>query len=509
MTGGAAGVHTSIRKRDALTGNIASRVAILAALILLSGCAQAPSLYGHPGVAAAAHEPWIPPARAITPSLPEQPKVAIPEDLLSSSRQWSLADIVDIALRSSSETRAAWAAARSAAAAYGSRRGDYLPDVNVGANVTRQRSTSTSAKPAEEQRTYASSADFSWLLFNFGGRHAAIEETRQALLAADWTHNAVIQNVVLQVEQAYYQYVTVKALLAAESASLDDAQANLNAAEDRHSAGLATIADVLQARTALSQVQLALAGLNGRIATTRGALATSMGLPANTPFDVELLPDELPVQQAVAEVDQYLEQAKRQRADLAAARAQALKAQAHVRTVKASGLPSLSATGSVSRVYRDNPDQFSDPYALSLQLRWPLFTGFSHLYDIQQSHADEDLARARLQGLEQSIVLEVWTSYYDFQTAGQRLTAADDLLRSATESHAVALARYQSGVGTILDLLAAQAALEGARAQMIQARSDWYVSLAQLAHDTGTLGPSTAAESPGNAVGSGKEVHDE
>ena len=58
----------------------------------------------------------------------------------------------------------------------------------------------------------------------------------------------------------------------------------------------------------------------------------------------------------------------------------------------------------------------------------------------------------------------------------------------------VALARYQAGVGTILDLLAAQAALEGARAQMIQARSDWYVSLAQLAHDTGTLSPSTAAE---------------
>jgi outer membrane protein TolC len=256
--------------------------------MLLSGCAHnAPSLYGRPGVAPSAHEPWIPPARALTPSLPEQPKVAIPEDLLTSSRQWSLADVVDVALRSSSETRAAWAAARSAAAAYGSRRGDYLPDVNVGASVVRQRSASSGAKPAEEQRTYASSADFTWLLFNFGGRRAAVEETRQALLAANWTQNAVIQSVVLRVEQAYYQYVTAKALLAAESATLEDAQANLNSAEERHRSGLATIADVLQARTALSQVQLALAGLNGRIATRHLARARGPRYPCDADRDRE------------------------------------------------------------------------------------------------------------------------------------------------------------------------------------------------------------------------------
>jgi len=39
-------------------------------------------------------------------------------------------------------------------------------------------------------------------------------------------------------------------------------------------------------------------------------------------------------------------------------------------------------------------------------------------------------------------------------------------------------------------LLSAQAALEGARAQRIQAYADWFIALAQLAHDAGTLSPS-------------------
>ena len=58
-------------------------------------------------------------------------------------------------------------------------------------------------------------------------------------------------------------------------------------------------------------------------------------------------------------------------------------------------------------------------------------------------------------------------------------------LASAEQSERVALGRYKEGVGTIIDLLTAQDALAGARAQEIQARSSFYVALAQLAHDTG------------------------
>ena len=59
------------------------------------------------------------------------------------------------------------------------------------------------------------------------------------------------------VEQGYFTYVGARGLLDAQRATFDQAQVNLAAAEDRRSVGVATIADVLQARTAVAQARLA------------------------------------------------------------------------------------------------------------------------------------------------------------------------------------------------------------------------------------------------------------
>ena len=484
--------------------------AILTAILtasLMAGCST-PTIYGRSGTSPAPQTPWVPPPEALAPfpqdpaqprthrAGPGAPRFPVPLDSLAARTDWTLADIVDIALATNADTRAAWANARSAAAAYGSRRGDWLPEVGLSATTGRTRASSSGEKPADEARAYSFSADGSWLLFNFGGRRAAVEETRQALVAADWTHNAAIQSTVLKVEQAYYNYLAAKSLLAAEQSSREDARAILDAAEQRHQAGLATIADVLQAKTALSQNELALATVQGAVATTRGGLTTAMGLPANTTLDIDLPAADPPLTEIAASVEAYLDQAKARRPDLGAARAQARKSDAHVRKVLADRLPSLTATGSFGRVYRDNPDLYSDPYGAAIQLRWPIFDGFSSDYDLAQSKADAEAARARLASLEQTADLQVWTSYYGLRTAEQRLRMTVDLLESATQSHEVAQGRYTAGVGTILDLLAAQSALERARALRTLAVSDWYISLAQLAHDTGVLDARTPTTPP-------------
>jgi outer membrane protein len=203
---------------------------------------------------------------------------------------------------------------------------------------------------------------------------------------------------------------------------------------------------------------------------------------------IELPSQELHLQETADSVDVYLARAQQARPDLAAARASAERFRVHIGKVKADGYPSITASGNLGRTYYINQDNFRDTYLATLQVRLPVFTGFSHRYDVQQAHADADAAAANLETARQAVVLQVWTSYYDLKTAEQRVRTSGELLQSATESHDVALGRYKSGVGSILDLLAAQAALEGARAQRIEAWSDWLTAVARLAHDTGTLG---------------------
>lgn len=458
-------------------------LALLALAGLLVGCAS------HPGTAPAAGVFWTPPSseRSVPPPHTTPPP-QIPSELLARAQQLTLTDVLDVALRNNTATSVAWAQARSASAAYGAARGQYYPTITLDGAVTALQTAPFGGRVAVKQQFYGPTLNVSWLLLDFGTRGGSIGEARAALLAADWTHNAVIQDVVLAVESAYFQYMATRALLTAQQTTLAEAKANLAAADQRHNVGLATIADVLQAKTALSQARLALESTEGAIQTTRGALALSMGIPANVPYDIEPAPDSTPTLGLADSIDTLIERAVRERPDLMAARAQVRAAQARVSIARGNALPSLVVGGNGQQTYFFDNSPSGNSYTATITLQIPLFAGGSHIYNIKAAAAAAQAVALQERGLEQQVVYEVFRAYYTLRTATQQVRTSADLLASATQSGQVALGRYKAGAGTVLDVLTAQSALASARAQEIQARFSWYTALAQLAHDTGILG---------------------
>jgi TolC family type I secretion outer membrane protein len=446
-------------------------------LLLLAGCASFPDA----GTSDSPEKPWTPPANAIPPQQSTQDIVMPPN--VAAGATLSLAQIVDIALANNTQTRTAWLRARAAQAALGSSESAYLPDVDVTASLSRTQSVSP-GNSAVRQTTLAPSIALSYLLFDFGGREAQVEQARATMIEADYLHNQAIQDVVLRAEQTYYGYLDAKALLAAQTATVKERQAQLDAADARHNAGVATIADVLQAKTALSQAQLTSETIEGNLRAIEGSLATVMGLPATAHFEFGDLPQDVPSQEIGQHVDELIAQAVAARPDLAAARADAQRARARIAEVRAQGLPAITLSSSVGHTFY-NGGFDGTPYAASIGLRFPLFTGFRNTYDIREAEAQAAIANETARSVEQNINLQVWTSYFALQTAAHRLTTSRDLLASAQQSADVAQSRYRAGVGSILDLLTAESALENARAQEVQARADWFTAVAQLAHDTG------------------------
>jgi outer membrane protein len=462
---------------------------VLAAVALLAACGT-PGVRGVAGTAPAPSAFWTPPSAgpaARAPAVPPAPP-ALPPDVAQRIARLTLADVLDIALRNNTATRAAWADARAAAARYGAAKGQYYPTISLDGSAVAIQTVPSAGRAAVRQQFYGPTLNLSWLLFDFGGRSGAIAEAREALLAADWTHNATLQNVVLAVEEAYFQYMGTKALLEAQRLSLQEAQTNLEAAEQRHRVGLATIAEVLQAKTARSQAQLALEATEGARETTRGALALSMGLPANVPYDIELPPDTGVPLGLVDSVDTLIARAVRERPDLAAQRAAAQAARARVSAARGQALPALSVGGSAGETYFINSPVSGNSYTATLTLSVPLFAGGAQVYNVQAAAAAAAAAAERARGFEQQVIFQVFDAYYALRTATQQVRTSRDLLASATQSEQVALGRYKAGAGSLLDLLTAQTALATARAQAIQARFSWYVALARLAHDVGILG---------------------
>ena len=423
---------------------------------------------------------WTPPAAAAAPARAAESSGPTLNGVTPGSNL-SLAQVIDIALSNNPQTRTTWLQARAAEAALGSSESAYLPEIDVSATAGRAR---TSAQPAAN--LFEPSVALNYLLFDFGGREAQVAQARQTLIAADYLHNQAIQDVILRAEQTYYSYLDAKALLAAQEATLNERRTSLDAADSRHNAGVATIADVLQARTASSQAELNRELIEGQLRTIEGQLATVMGLPATTHFDFGELPLDVPAQRVTTQVEELITRAAVNRPDLMASRATAERAHARIQEVRAQGLPSISINSTAGRTFFTGGGNYT-PYSAVVGVRFPLFTGFRNTFDIRQAQIEADLATEDVRSLEQQIGLQVWTSYYALQTSTRRLTTSRDLLNSAQQSADVARDRYKSGVGSILDVLTAESALESARAQEVQARADWFLAVAQLAHDTGTL----------------------
>ncbi len=464
------------------------RAAIMSAL-LLAGCAGTPSVSGVRGASPAPEVPWTPPRDALPRLAPSDTsaEAAIPPDIADRVQRLTLAEIVDLGLRNNPATRLAWASAQSAASVYGSERGAWLPTIEGDVSAERLKTAASQGRSAVEQSVFAPSVTLSYLLFDFGGRTGRVAGARQRMVAASFSHNAAIQDVVLQIQVSYFQYLANRALLAAQRTTLEEAQTNLTAAEERRRVGLATIADVLQARTAESQARLDLQAIEGNVQTTRGALALALGLPANLPYDVDSTAAAAPVAPLADSVNAIIATALQGRPDLAASQAEVEAARAGISEVRAGLLPSLGFTATGGRTYATTIPNGANSYTLSLGLTIPLFSGFARQYDLREAEFKAEAARARARSLRQEVVFQVFSAYYALQTATRRVGTAEDLLASAEQSNQVALGRYKAGVGSVLDLLAAQTALAGARAQLVDARLAWSVSLAQLAHDAGVL----------------------
>jgi outer membrane protein len=486
--------------------------ALLAALAAASCVHEMSSRRTAPGTSPLPATPWTPPPELTPPPAPPPavpPAAAseegattangIPPDLLANAANWTLTDLLDLALRNAPQTRIAWAQARSAAAALGAEKGGYYPAVVGQVNAARTKASAVGGQFTYLNTSYDPFLQINWLLLDFGGRSNNVESARQALIAADWSHNAAIQDVVLEVQQAYYGYLDARALEAAERVAVEEATASLDAAERRRASGVSTIADVLRAKTSLSQAQLALQTVQGQIHTIHGSLATAVGLPADTPFEVTLPLDEVPQEEASVQVDRAIAEAQARRPDLAAARARVEKASADVRAQASLDRPTLNLSTNSGRIYYNQVYTGQDTYTASVLLTIPIFNGLTYQYNVHKAKADRDAAQAQLDSLAQQVILDVWTSYYDHQTAAQQVKTSRDLLESARQASEVVAARYKAGVGSILDVLTAQGALDRARALETQARTAWFVTLARLAHATGTLwqpAPGAASQTP-------------
>ena len=401
----------------------------------------------------------------------------------ASGERLRLDQLLDDALRTNPGTQRAWQQAQAAASEWDVERGRYLPRVYGNVSVVDVRAAEVNGKQPPVVAVREPGIAIDYLLFDFGRREAAVESARQLLFAANWRYDQSIQDVLLRVAAAYYTLAGRRALVAADEESLADARMVLRAADERLKVGTGTIVDVYQARAGMARIELDLASDRGAVENARGTLATAVGWPANTRFEVAEPPRDVPLGLVEEDVDALIARAQVLRPELGAARAEVLREDAQIAGARAAFLPELVAGASYNRQAPQlgGPnDGAYDQYRYGIEVNVPLFQGLERWNRLQAAESRRAATDADLRDRTQSVIAEVWRAYYDFRTALARLRASEVLLANARESYRAALATYREGVGDIVELLNGLAQLAVARAAIVGARTDLFTSHAVL-----------------------------
>jgi outer membrane protein len=403
-----------------------------------------------------------------------------------STQAMTLIQLTDLALRRNPRTRLGWAAIRASEAGVELARAGYWPQIDAALTGQRYRALNFSGQPANIQTRYGASVSLSYLLWDFGARSGTLDQGKFELASARLSQDQIVQDVILQVEQAYYQVLGLQAVVEVNRQSLQDARTNLSAAQDRRASGLATVGDVYKAGAALSGSRLALQQAEGQLASARGALATAIGESPDTSLTLAAWED-LPAHEMPAQsVASLMEDARNARPELLAAKAQEQAAAAKLAATRGSGMPTLNFDANAGRTrVRDVGD--SSQFSTQLTLNIPLFAGFGDRAAIHQAEAQLDSARANNDDLRSQVELQVWQAYQNLRTAAATLDSSAAQLKSAALAADVSNARYKSGLETILDVLSTQTTLANARVQQVQARLDWAAARTALGHAVGGL----------------------
>ncbi|WP_423391954.1 TolC family protein [Burkholderia sp. LMG 21824] len=419
----------------------------------------------------------------------------------SLSSPLTLNDAVERTLCRNPKTREAWADVKAQAAAVGVARAAYLPTITGNWQGVRDSSVRNVTDHPTLSSNYASTVQsegvsLNWLLYDFGGREAALRNASSLFQAARATQNASLQSTFAAVAKDYYAAQAARAALDAAQDIEVMTRQSAAAAQAKVDKGVVPITDALQAQAQHEQALLNLAKARSDARSTIGTLASDMGYDPSAVTDVPAVTETvIPGKTFTESIARLIDEVKRTHPSVVAAQAQYDAAVAKVAQTRAQGLPSISLVGKYSRDNQPQslglglptyPSTGHDAY-IGIQVSIPIFEGFGRGYQIDQARAVAERQQDTLEETRLKVGLDVWNSYYALEAASESAAHSTSLLAIAQQAYTAAEHRYNVGVGNILELLNTQTTLANAKERKIQALTDWDNARIDLAAKLGRL----------------------
>jgi outer membrane protein TolC len=323
------------------------------------------------------------------------------------------------------------------------------------------------------------------ILYDAGRTKHAVQSAKltKEITSADTQRTQI--DVIVGVVRSYCDALLSAGQLSSTDQALRSAEADLERAQSRLAAGMATDADVLSIRVHLAGVQEERIRRSADQDVAHAALNDALGLPLDAAHVLITALAPLPISQA--SLADYEQHGTSRRPEARLTKAAKKLAETNVSDARSSYLPQVSLHGAFEADRQQFVNMGGANWLVSIGLRWNLFNGFADKSKIEESQMA--LRRSSLDQVraDSAIRLEVRRAWAELRAAQQRIESARAAQAEAEESLRISQNRYEAGLNTVTDLLRVETALMETRTRYLVAVHDQRVAAAMLEYAAGSL----------------------
>ncbi len=390
-------------------------------------------------------------------------------------------DCVRIALANSPRVVSARLAVESAAVTLSSAKAEFLPTVSASAQ---QEYVNQKIPPASrtDHGQGSSSIDASITLSGITDMVRNIKTQRLELERAQMdlcdTENAIIADV----KSAYYALLSAQRAVAIRTQSRDLYQEQYDRTKAFFDEGLRPKVDVTTAEVNLNNEVLSLIRAKNLVKTQTAALANVMGVTREKPL---ILDDTIEAEPFTLSFDEALTQAYANRPDVRSSKTALEISEIKLNQAKAGYWPTFTLGASFSK----SGDEFrldNDQTRLFAGVEIPIFSALNVYNGVKQARINLSSAQNSDRSLSNDVFLEVQNAFIALNEAAESIPVAQSTVEKAKENLDLARGRYNEGIGDMIALKDAEVAYTDSELNLLTARYDYAVALAELKKAMGT-----------------------
>ncbi len=297
--------------------------------------------------------------------------------------------------------------------------------------------------------------------------------------------------VVYTVINSYLNYYKIKQNQDIVSQDLQDIQNKLDEITKYENQGLATLNDVLRFQLQKSNTQLVAIELENNRKIANYNLNVLLGLPDSTVLQVQEVSYKLDMNNPL---DQYLQQALRDRKEFGSIIYQSEIADINVKKIHDEKLPTVGVGGNLyyfnlTKSIIPSSGGFLAPFVIGINASWDISTLYKNKNKLNEANIQKRQVEITKDIQVDQVKTQVNQSYQEYGLALEKIKVLQDAVTQAAENEREMESKFHNNLATTTDRIDAQTLLYQSRINLELAKSDATIAYYALLKSIGHIQP--------------------